>query len=256
MAHIRMEVDPALWFLLPPRRRCPRFRVDVPATDTLGHVVRMVGIPPTEVGPLRLDGHPVGLGVRPTAGPETASGAPGHEPVLSVPARERPQPTRHHPPRFLLDVHLRPLARRLRLLGLDAAWEPDAEDTHLVARAVAEERILLTQDRGLLHRGALPEGALVRGNRADDQLADVLDRFAPPLAPWTRCLRCGAPLAEVRAEDVADRLPPRTRQAYQEFSRCTGCGHVYWRGAHAPRLDAIVARAQQDRAARRGTGRE
>ena len=256
MAHIGMEVDPDLWFLLPPRRRCPRFRVDVPATDTLGHVVRMVGIPPTEVGPLRLDGHPAGLAVRPTAGPGTVSGVFGQEPVLSISARERPQPTRHHPPRFLLDVHLRPLARRLRLLGLDAAWEPDAEDAHLVARAVDEERILLTQDRGLLHRGALPEGALVRGNRVDDQLADVLDRFAPPLAPWTRGPRCGAPLAAARAEDVAEQLLPRTRQSYQEFSRCTGCGHVYWRGAHAPRLDDIVARARQRRSPRGGTGGE
>ena len=60
-----LEVDPALWFLLPPRRRRPRFAVDVPASDTVGHVVRMVGIPPTEVGEVRLDARPVGLDARP-----------------------------------------------------------------------------------------------------------------------------------------------------------------------------------------------
>ncbi|KUG61386.1 hypothetical protein AVL61_00170 [Kocuria rosea subsp. polaris] len=240
MPHLVLEVDPALWFLLSPRRRSPHFTVDVPGTDTVGHVVRMVGIPPTEVGPLRLDGRPVGLEARPTA-----AARPGTDPVLEVRPRRRPQPTRHTPPRFLLDVHLRPLARRLRLLGLDAAWEPDAEDAHLVERAAREERVLLTEDRGLLHRGALPEGALVRGGDADAQLADVLERFAPPLAPWTRCLRCGAPLAAASAEDVADQLLPRTRRAYREFSRCTGCGRAYWRGAHAGRLDAVVARAEQ-----------
>jgi len=168
--------------------------------------------------------------------------------VLAVEARGRPQATRHRPPRFLLDVHLRPLAHRLRLLGLDAAWEADADDAHLAERAAQEERVLLTRDHGLLHRGAVPEGALVRGERADDQLADVLDRFAPPLAPWTRCLRCGAPLAPASAQEVAGLLRPRTRSAYREFTRCTGCGQVYWRGAHAPRLDAIVARALRDSA--------
>lgn len=234
-----MEVDPALWFLLSPRRRVPRFEVGVPGTDTVGHVVRMLGIPPTEVGPTTLDGRPVDLTARPTA--TTVPRAP----VLAVGPSERPQLTRHHPPRFLLDVHLRALARRLRLLGLDAAWEPDAADAHLVERAAREERVLLSQDRGLLHRGALPEGALVRGEGGDDQLADVLARFVPPLAPWTRCLRCGGLLAEVSAQDVADRLLPDTRRSYRVFSRCTDCGQVYWRGAHARRLDAVVARARQ-----------
>ncbi|MFI7481142.1 Mut7-C RNAse domain-containing protein [Kocuria sp. M1R5S2] len=240
MPSIVLEVDPGLWFLLSPRRRRPRFTVEVPGTDTVGHVVRMVGIPPTEIGPPLLDGRPVDLGGRPTAGI-----AQGEVPVLLLVPRPRPQPTRCRPPRFLLDVHLRPLARRLRLLGIDAAWEPDAEDPHLVDRAARERRVLLTQDRGLLHRGALPESALVRGEHADDQLADVLDRFAPPLAPWTRCPRCGAPLEPAGAEEVAGRLMPRTRQAYTAFSRCTGCGHVYWRGAHAARLDAVVERARE-----------
>lgn len=247
MPSIELEVHPELWFLLSPRRRGRRFPVEVPGTDTIGHVVRMVGIPPTEVGTTTLDGRPAALETRPTA-----SAVPGAVPVLAVGPRVRPQPTRHDPPRFLLDVHLGPLARRLRLLGLDAAWEPDAEDAHLVDRAAREQRVLLTQDRGLLHRGALPEGALVRGRGADEQLADVLDRFAPPLAPWTRCLRCGAPLEEASAEAVAGQLLPRTRRAYREFSRCSGCGQAYWRGAHAGRLDAVVARAEEVLARRDG----
>lgn len=238
-----MEVDPSLWFLLRPRRRVPRFTVDVPETDTVGHVVRMLGIPATEVGSTMLDGHLVDLATRPSAAGTPVD--PVLAPVLAVGPRERPQSSRHEPPRLLLDVHLRPLARRLRLLGLDAAWEPDAADAHLVERATREERVLLTRDRGLLHRGALPEGALVRGERVDDQLADVLERFAPSLAPWTRCLRCGGPLVEVSAEDVAEQVLPNTRRSYRTFSRCADCGHVYWRGAHARRLDAIVERARQ-----------
>ena len=57
--------------------------------------------------------------------------------------------------------------------------------------------ILLSQDRGLLRRRALPAGALILASDPDDQLADVLDRFDPPLAPWTRCPACNGALAAV-----------------------------------------------------------
>jgi uncharacterized protein len=35
-------------------------------------------------------------------------------------------------------------------------------------------------------------------------------------------------------------LQPGTRRTYQVFAQCQVCGQVYWRGAHAARLQAIV----------------
>jgi uncharacterized protein with PIN domain len=63
----------------------------------------------------------------------------------------------------VLDVHLGTLARRLRLVGVDAAYVNDAGDDALVEQANAERRVLLTQDRGLLCRRKLWLGAYVRG---------------------------------------------------------------------------------------------
>jgi uncharacterized protein len=150
---------------------------------------------------------------------------------------------------FLLDVGLGALARRLRLLGLDAAWRNDADDPFLVAQAVEEDRVLLTQDRGLLMRRALPHGALVRGSDPDDQLADVLDRFTVAPAPLTRCTVCNGLLAAVPKDAVAHLLEPGTRRTVAEFSRCTRCGRVYWRGAHAARIDALLDRVSAGRTA-------
>jgi uncharacterized protein with PIN domain len=160
--------------------------------------------------------------------------------MLTVGARSRPQPNSG---RFLLDVHLGTLARRMRLLGIDAAYEPDGDDSQLATRSATERRELLTRDRGLLFRKAVYDGALLRSGDVEVQLAEVLGRFAPRLAPWTRCLRCGALLAEVPATDVTDQLEPGTRRTYRSFSRCTSCGHVYWRGAHSERLESLVSRA-------------
>ena len=89
-------------------------------------------------------------------------------------------------------MHLGGLARRMRLLGIDTAYRNDASDAELLAQGAAEQRVVLTQDRGLLRRRALTVGAYVRGGSTDEQLADMLDRFRPPLAPWSRCLACVA----------------------------------------------------------------
>jgi uncharacterized protein with PIN domain len=232
-AGVVVRVPPDLTFLLRPRDRAARERrLAFDPDATLGHVLRAAGVPPTEVGGLRLDGVP--------AGPDARAHPDGVVDVVPV-ARPQPAP----PGGFLLDVGLGALARRLRLLGLDAAWSNDADDPELVERANAEDRALLTQDRGLLMRRALVRGALVRGSRPDDQLADVLGRFAPPLAPLTRCTACGARLTPVAKAEVADRLPPGTRRSYDEFSRCPACDRLYWHGAHARRIGAVVAAAQR-----------
>ena len=228
---VLVRLDPDLRWLLAPRFRAAGERPLGSDPDaTVAHLVQAAGVPLTEVGGVRVDGEAVPLSAR------TRPGA-----VLEVDAVSRPQPVPAGG--FLLDVGLGTLARRLRLLGLDAAWSNDAEDADLATRAAAEERVLLTQDRGLLMRRGVP-GALVRGSRPDDQLGDVLDRFAPSLAPLTRCTACGARLEPVPKADVADRLPPGTRRTFDDFSRCAACGQVYWHGAHARRINALIRVAQ------------
>jgi uncharacterized protein with PIN domain len=226
----QVRVAAPLRFLLAPRDRHGEVTMSVDGSSTLGHLIESLGIPRTEVGRVHVDGEPVAMGVR---------ARPGD--VIDVAAVSRPQCI--DDARFLLDVHLGTLARRLRLLGLDAAYRNDATDPELVAQAQAEQRVLLTQDRGLLRRRALTAGAYVRGAGAQEQLADVLDRFDPPLAPWSRCPACNGELEPVSRQAVLHLLQPGTRRRYTRFSRCRACGRPYWRGAHARRLDAIVATA-------------
>jgi len=219
-----------LRMFLAPRHQGGRARVSCDGTSTLGHVIESLGVPLPEVGDLRVDAEPV------TAASRLAGGQ-----VAEVAAVRRPQPLPDA--RFVLDVHLGTLARRLRLTGVDAAYANDRDDDALIAQANAEGRVLLTRDRGLLRRRKLWMGAYVRGANPDDQLGDVLDRFAPRLAPWTRCTACNGMLAPARKADVERLLLPGTRRTYREFARCAACGRVYWRGAHSARLGSIVDRA-------------
>jgi hypothetical protein len=221
-----VRVSSELRFFLPLRHRSGVCEVPL---ETLGHAVEALGVPRTEMGTPLVNGQPSPVDYRLRDGD-----------VVDVPVRPRPQWITA--PRFVLDVHLGTLARRLRLLGVDVAYRNDADDDELVAQANAEERVLLTQDRGILRRRALVQGAYVLGSLPDDQLADVLDRFRLPLAPYSRCTACGGLLRPVPKADVLDRLEPGTRRTQDEFARCADCGRVYWHGAHAARLDTLVRR--------------
>jgi uncharacterized protein len=228
---VRLRIHPALRFLLP--RRCRDIgELDLAhdPTATAGHLVQSAGVPLTEVGDLLLAGVPVPLRSRLQA-----------QDRLDVLVRARPQPLQG-PALFLLDVHLGALARRLRLLGVDTAYEKDVDDDQLVERAGREDRVLLSRDRGLLMRRSLRRAAFVRGQHPDAQLADVIERFRPPLQPWSLCLACGGTLSSVPKAQVADQLQPGTLRTQQQFSRCRSCGHVYWHGAHDAMLQQVVRR--------------
>jgi uncharacterized protein with PIN domain len=225
-----------LRFLLPAARRGGEVRCAHDGISSLGHVVESLGVPLTEVGDLVVAGRGV-----------VASHVPADGEVADVRPVARPQPLpagAPRTPRFLLDVHLGALARRLRLVGVDTAYRNDSDDDTLLEQANTGRRILLTQDRGLLRRHALWLGAYVRGSRPDRQLTDVLTRFAPPLRPWTRCPSCNGDLAPVAKAEVAHRLPPGTRRTYDTFTRCESCARLYWPGAHHSRLEATVAAAR------------
>ncbi|MEU6087740.1 Mut7-C RNAse domain-containing protein [Streptomyces sp. NPDC047085] len=239
---IHVEFDPGLALFVTSERRRGATPLATDGVSTLGHVVESAGVPLTEVGSLWVNGREVPTSYVPVAGD-----------AVRVRAVERPQRVPGAPLRFLLDVHLGTLARRLRLLGVDTAYEAtDIGDPALAARSAAEQRVMLSRDRGLLRRRELWAGAYVYSTRPDDQLHDVLDRFAPDLHPWTRCTACNGLLKEATKDEVADQLKHGTQRTYDVFAQCTECGRAYWKGAHHDQLEAIVERALAEHGQRAG----
>ncbi|MEV4190746.1 Mut7-C RNAse domain-containing protein [Streptomyces toxytricini] len=233
---IHLTLAPELRLFVPPGRRAERVPTATDGASSLGHVVESAGVPLTEVGRLLVDGREEPFSYVPRTG-ETVE-------VFGV---DRPQRVAGAPLRFLLDVHLGTLARRLRLLGVDAAYEnEDIGDPALATRSADERRVLLSRDRGLLRRREIFAGAYVYSDNPDEQLRDVLGRFAPALAPWTRCTACNGTLRDADKESVGDRLQGGTHRSYDVFAQCTSCERVYWRGAHHARLERIVTDAVEE----------
>ena len=226
-------------FLAPAARGAP-MRRRVRPHKTVKDIVEALGIPHTEVDLILADGQSVGFSHRPPVGARLAV-YPVFESLDIAPVgRLRPSPLRD--PRFVVDVNLGRLARLLRLVGFDVRYDRHLDDEALADIGDEEHRIVLTRDRRLLQRRKVTHGLFVRADRPLDQIVDVLRRLdlGRRLAPFSRCLRCGGPLTKVNKAEVLDRLEPLTRQHYDDFAQCDGCGRVYWNGSHHRRLEELV----------------
>jgi uncharacterized protein with PIN domain len=145
------------------------------------------------------------------------------------------------PLRLLADGMLGRLARWLRLLGYDTAYDADADDLDLARWARAEGRVLLTRDRALARRRGL-RTLLITSERLEEQVRQVRQALGPPPSPiLSRCSLCNLPLEPVSPEEIASRVPPYVLQTQERFSLCPGCGRVYWAGTHVAHMRQQMA---------------
>jgi len=208
--------------------------------QTVKHLIESAGVPHTEVDLILANGTSVDFTYRVQDG-DRLSVYPVFEAFdISRTSRVRPQPLRLT--RFILDTHLGRLAAYLRMLGFDTLYGSDDTDQELSRISAEEHRILLTRDRGLLKRSNVTHGYYVRETNSRAQLLEVLRRFdlSRSVSPFKRCLRCNGQLGAVPKERVWDQIPPRSREVYEEFWRCSSCGRVYWSGSHHRRMRSFI----------------
>jgi uncharacterized protein len=143
------------------------------------------------------------------------------------------------PPKLFADAMLGALARWLRALDLDVAYDPSLDDPELVELSVAEGRIILTRDRRLTERRLARNHILIRSDDVAAQVRQVLETLGVTPDPGRllgRCLLCNQPLVEIDPEEARARVPPWVARTQQEFRLCPACGRIYWPGTHASRM--------------------
>ena len=154
--------------------------------------------------------------------------------------------------KFIADGMLGKLARWLRMLGQDAKYSTQFEDTELMALAEQEQRVLLTRDAEL-YRRALAKGIeafYVEGRTEAEKLAELAERFDFSLTidlERSRCPRCNTKIRLTPKEQLAGKVEKNTFTYYNEFWKCPNCGHVYWQGAHWKGIRATLEEAKKIR---------
>jgi len=221
-------------------RRKTAFPVSFPEKRSVKDLIESLGVPHTEVDLVLVNGRSTGFDYRPQDGDRIAV-YPVFEAIdiTSISRLGRP-PLRK--PAFIADVHLGKLVRRLRLLGLDTAFIPNASDERLVAISLEEHRIILSRDRGLLKHRAVTHGICPHSTCPDEQAREVirridLERF---IRPFSRCLLCNGRLRAAEKNEVGNRLPAKTARFAKTFTICPSCEKVYWPGAHWAGLHTTV----------------
>ena len=246
MATIYVRLYAELGDLLPAKLRGREFAHAFPAGGAVKDLVEGLGVPHTEVDLILVNGTSVDLAHHLRDG-DRVSVYPVFEALdISHVTRVRSEPLRQV--LFAADVHLGKLAGYLRLAGFDTVYRNDWDDSDLIETALREHRVIVTRDRGLLKRAAVTHGYLVRETMPRAQLREVLSRFDlwEALRPLSRCSVCNSLVEAVDADMVKGAVPLGTARSFKEFWRCTGCGKVYWRGAHYRSLETLLRRPQEE----------
>lgn len=148
-------------------------------------------------------------------------------------------------PRFLLDGMLGRLARWLRILGYDTAYQPGSDDNELLKIASMESRILLTRDRDL-HRRAIMNNLqthFLENKRLEDWLLSLANRYyftmnLQEVAP--RCSLCNRSLDAASKDTILQMVPARIQARTTEFWYCSSCRKTYWQGTHWERMSSFL----------------
>jgi len=242
MPHARFRFYGSLNDFLPPDRRQVEFSRRLKDRGSIKDTIEGLGVPHPEVDLILVNGESVSFDYLVQAG-DRISVYPQFT-ALDIAPVSQVQPPPLPATRFVLDVHLGKLAAYLRILGFDTLYRNDYDDDELADLSSREQRILLTQDRGLLKRSIVIYGYAVRSPDPEVQIREVLIRFNlhAAIAPLQRCPRCNGLLRWVEKSAVADQVPYYTRLTYDEFAQCQSCHQLYWKGAHYQRIQALIDR--------------
>lgn len=142
-------------------------------------------------------------------------------------------------PKFIADCNVGKLAKWLRILGYDVLYDPQMDDQEIVRRALAENRVILTRDNGIIQRKVVNRYVLITSDDVAQQVHQVLRTFHLNLqeAPLlSRCAECNSLLVPIAREEVRSRVPPKVFEFYKEFASCPACNRIYWHGSHIDRV--------------------
>jgi len=147
--------------------------------------------------------------------------------------------------KFIADGDLKPLAKRLRMLGLDCDYKAGTSIADMIQTALLEDRILITLK-------AVPDTIRLKvlrldSNDPDEQLRSVAEAFPfqGHIQPFSRCLVCNVQLEDLQlsGDDEEIDIPASVRQRGLPLYQCPQCKRPYWHGSHIKRMRAMLERA-------------
>jgi uncharacterized protein with PIN domain len=140
--------------------------------------------------------------------------------------------------KFIVDSMLGKLAKRLRLMGYDASYDPKKDDREILKLSKEEDCSIVTRDTGMSKiRGA--NVLLIRSTDVHEQLKELYKLAKIRLddkSLFSRCPECNTPVKDVSKEEVKKIVPKFVYETLNKFSYCPKCKKAYWQGTHYQKL--------------------
>jgi uncharacterized protein with PIN domain len=137
--------------------------------------------------------------------------------------------------KFICDDNLGKLAKYLRILGLDTAFDEITDDTALLRIASSEHRFILSRDHKLTSR-TVPDGIMILEHDDPlDQLSDVIKSLKLKIDPdalFNRCSRCNELCRLVDKQEIGQEVFPFILKTHDVIKQCPSCNRFYWKGSH------------------------
>lgn len=138
--------------------------------------------------------------------------------------------------KFICDSMLGSLARRMRMAGIDTDYWHSPDPMSLARKAEAEERTVLTRSQKFMSGKCFRcNSYFVTAQNVDEQFDEIIRHFAIEIGEehfMSRCLECNGKIIRIDKEEAEGRVPDYVYFMMNEFSRCQGCGKIFWKGTH------------------------
>ncbi|MCJ7769934.1 MAG: Mut7-C RNAse domain-containing protein [Dehalococcoidales bacterium] len=150
--------------------------------------------------------------------------------------------------RFIVDHNVGKLTKWLRMMGYDTLFFNGSDDSAMIAAALAEGRVILTRDTGIIKRRLITSGKLKAVLLTSDEPALQMKQVIAALnldihfRPFSICLECNGILVERSQEEVRERVPPYVFKTQSQYMECPACHRIYWRGTHWQAMKRILAK--------------
>ena len=139
--------------------------------------------------------------------------------------------------KFAADRMLGRLVKWLRIIGQDVVYGPHLTGYGLIRTARAENRLILTRDRGLKQKQP-PAFLFIESDHYRDQLRQVMCECGLKLEGclFTRCIECNTVLQPKPKETLETIVPPYVFSSQEKFFSCPTCRRVYWPATHHQKM--------------------
>jgi len=129
------------------------------------------------------------------------------------------------------------LVKWLRIIGQDVIYGPHLTGYGLIRAARADDRLILTRDRGLKQKQP-PAFLFIESDHYRDQLRQVVRECGLKMGQnlFTRCIECNT-LLQLRPKETLETIvPPYVFSSQEKFFSCPTCRRIYWPATHHQKM--------------------